>query len=161
MAINTPEILYKYRKVDKRTISMLLENKLYSACALEFNDPFDCSQLENSFDEIRLESVEKLVLMNSQVSPHMITYDKILLLMEEVRKHPDFIKIINKQKKLFENFIKNQGIISFSGINDSILMWSHYADYHKGFCIGFKNNLGIELTLVRPVIYSEKEIMML
>ncbi len=34
-------------------------------------------------------------------------------------------------------------------------MWSHYANYHKGFCIGFKNNLGINEEQVLPVNYSE------
>jgi len=33
------------------------------------------------------------------------------------------------------------GIFCLSGKNDHILMWSHYADSHKGICFGFKDNL--------------------
>ena len=44
-----------------------------------------------------------------------------------------------KEKSLIENF-KNIGVSCFSRKNDSILMWSHYAENHKGFCIEFYNN---------------------
>ena len=29
------------------------------------------------------------------------------------------------------------GIFSLSRVNDNILLWSHYADSHHGFCIGY------------------------
>jgi hypothetical protein len=29
-------------------------------------------------------------------------------------------------------------VCSFSKRNDSILMWSHYANYHKGFCVEYE-----------------------
>ena len=29
------------------------------------------------------------------------------------------------------------GVICLSGKNDNLLMWAHYADNHRGFCIGF------------------------
>lgn len=35
--------------------------------------------------------------------------------------------------------IRNKALVScFSARNDSILMWGHYADKHKGICIGYK-----------------------
>ena len=33
------------------------------------------------------------------------------------------------------------GVLCLSACDNSILMWSHYADEHKGFCIGFNNSL--------------------
>ncbi|MHB1646801.1 MAG: DUF2971 domain-containing protein [Candidatus Acididesulfobacter diazotrophicus] len=35
---------------------------------------------------------------------------------------------------------KNQFVLSLTQSKDNILMWSHYAKSHKGFCIGFKSN---------------------
>lgn len=31
------------------------------------------------------------------------------------------------------------GILSLSAVRDQTLMWSHYADGHRGFCIGFNS----------------------
>ena len=33
-------------------------------------------------------------------------------------------------------------------------MWSHYADFHRGFCIGFKDNLDMPVNSIKEVIYS-------
>ena len=49
-----------------------------------------------------------------------------------------------------------QGCLSMSEINNNILMWSHYAQNHEGFVIGFDSdheyfNYGVE-----PVVYSDK-----
>ena len=54
---------------------------------------------------------------------------------------------------------KRNGILSLSGRWDSILMWSHYGNFHKGFCIGFNElkmrNCGL-FERGGLVIYSEK-----
>ena len=51
-------------------------------------------------------------------------------------------------------------VCSFSGTQYSIIMWSHYADQHRGFCIEYDtDSLPPENLFVRmlyPVIYSEK-----
>ena len=44
-----------------------------------------------------------------------------------------------------------------SQIKDNILMWSHYANQHKGFCIGFvrkNDNLLGDITNTQPVEYD-------
>lgn len=53
-----------------------------------------------------------------------------------------------RERILFENF-ENIGISCFSRKNDSILMWSHYAENHKGFCIEFHTN--INTTGINPL----------
>src|SRR5205823_896185 len=44
----------------------------------------------------------------------------------------------------------NKGIVSFAGQADCPLMWSHYADQHKGLCIGYSipNKHPVELGTV-------------
>lgn len=63
----------------------------------------------------------------------------------------------NSADSEFWEYIKNQvGILSLSTCNNSILMWSHYADFHKGFCIGFKtHNIGIPTEFIKEVIYTK------
>ena len=48
---------------------------------------------------------------------------------------------------------RESGIACFSSRKDSILMWSHYAEFHKGVVIGYKTKQLPELT---PVRYSNK-----
>lgn len=48
------------------------------------------------------------------------------------------MEIIDARKKI-ESFLDNSfGILSLSRFHKSLLMWSHYADSHRGFVIGFK-----------------------
>ena len=50
-------------------------------------------------------------------------------------------------------------ICSFSEVADSLLMWSHYADHHRGFCIEYDleslgNSSHFFRTNLYPVLYS-------
>jgi hypothetical protein len=40
-------------------------------------------------------------------------------------------------RALYSNYTKSKAICCFSKRVDSILMWSHYANNHTGFCVGF------------------------
>jgi hypothetical protein len=40
----------------------------------------------------------------------------------------------------FQERLNRIGICCFAGTNESILMWSHYADNHNGFCLEFRTN---------------------
>lgn len=74
----------------------------------------------------------------------------------------DFSSPSNKNfnKKAVDRFqqrVKNVGVCCFSRINDSILMWAHYANSHRGFCLEFttdnENPAGIHPL---DVCYAEK-----
>ena len=53
---------------------------------------------------------------------------------------------------------KELGVFSLSEVPDNILMWSHYSDQHKGFCIEFErhpnNQLGSPECV--PIIYDDE-----
>lgn len=61
-------------------------------------------------------------------------------------KSDEVSKSIEKTKKKFIDELlpklkekRNKALVScFSARNDSILMWGHYADKHKGICIGYE-----------------------
>lgn len=62
---------------------------------------------------------------------------------------------VRRKKSEVENLIR---ITCFSEINDNILMWSHYSDYHKGFCIEYdisKINPKDYRRHIFPVAYSD------
>lgn len=68
-------------------------------------------------------------------------------------------------KVTFERLDKLVGILCLSEIPDSLLMWSHYADSHKGFVIGFDSTHGFfdqrmaeddVIRKVKPVRYTNE-----
>lgn len=106
-----PRILFKYRKLDKSCLELLLNRELWFATPASLNDPFEG---ESSFSEV-LDAV----------------WDRYPFPKEEREYYHDVIK-----KQLSET-----GICSFSKARKNQLMWAHYADEHKGVCIGFKEQL--------------------
>jgi hypothetical protein len=70
-------------------------------------------------------------------------------------------EIYENVNSIFKNIHKNNTVIScFSELYNSILMWSHYARNHTGFCLeydfrslGIYNEININLF---PVIYQKK-----
>lgn len=57
--------------------------------------------------------------------------------------------------------IKELGVICLSEIDNNILMWSHYAEGHAGFCIEFERTDDNELgnrNLCLPVTYDSAEV---
>ncbi len=41
------------------------------------------------------------------------------------------------RRTVTDNAYNKHGVFSLSGTHDNTLLWSHYADSHKGFCVGF------------------------
>lgn len=101
-------ILYKYRKFDKNCLEILLNRELWFAQSATLNDPFEA---ESSINEVL-----------DAVWAH----------------HPMPLA----QRENYESYVRKQlsstGICSFSRTRKNQLMWSHYADNHKGVCFGFK-----------------------
>ena len=136
-------VIYKYRNWnDKYHKDVLLESKIYFAPPSSFNDPFDCKIPENFY---LIDSEDKReAFANYYVNKHK---SKLI----QMGKNPAKIKQNLKNRlrdnlqgeHLFNEQYENQeldrcyGVWSGSKRWDSILMWSHYGDNHKGYCIGF------------------------
>lgn len=53
------------------------------------------------------------------------------------RRNGKLKKTHKKKKESFKNKLNNLGICCFTTKKDSILMWAHYSDSHKGYCLEF------------------------
>lgn len=73
--------------------------------------------------------------------PVMRWISKLIVKISKAQNREEFYKTFKTQSELLFEVIKemrNKALIScFSRRNDSILMWSHYADEHKGVCIEY------------------------
>jgi len=161
MSIPLPKIIYKYRDWNNSDHKkLLLDGELYVSSPKDFNDPFDC-RISKNFE--LLDSDEKIWQFAKQQSGQMISQlgesrnDFERKIFERLKYHRD-----DEQKTYDDYTFRKQdehfGIVSFSEIWDSILMWGHYACNHSGFCVGFyeehlreSGNFGGG----GPVIYSD------
>ena len=99
--------------------------------AASLNDPYECL----SFFQWRDECAEKF------------NFDKDVLTNSYISK-------MNSELDDFAQSLREKfNIISFSEENSSLLMWSHYANEHKGFCIEYSTNKFMSFF---SVMYSNK-----
>lgn len=137
-----PEIIYKYRnwKEDFHK-NVLLKNELFLSYPKDFNDPFDCKIAKKHH---LLDTKEKIeIYIENLFEKHRNTIQRENIDAEYYKnKFREKLKDLNTFQKEHEEIEFSTmddylGVLSMSGRWDSILMWSHYADNHKGFCIGF------------------------
>lgn len=138
-----PEYLYQYRKINEHTLSALINNKIWLAHPSTVNDPFDSVFY---YKDIKVSELQKVNLKGNQ---------------EKVTNFN------NKTKRYLAVNFNNFFISSFSEHSNCILMWSHYADSHKGFCVKYKVrkyikehedktiNLSLHKVTYPPVLNSE------
>lgn len=120
-----PKTLYKYRTIDQA--KKILESlSFWFSTPDSFNDPFDCN-----LSEIRLPNLsdarkhfERLGMEEDVIGKSMDLYQRC------PEKLIDLIEVTKKKS------ISSKGILSLSERHDDILMWSHYADAHKGLVLG-------------------------
>lgn len=137
--------LYKYTSV-KSALMILKTQEIKITNPNEFNDPFDCNipnfemakkplineikrQLKNAIPELKNNKHSKEALLFDLKIGHEMNYFQELT-------NKEFTKIANE----WENIIGNFRILSLAKSEKNILMWSHYADFHKGVCVGFKED---------------------
>jgi hypothetical protein len=140
------ECLYRYRPINDHTQDILCKNRLYFTGPVELNDPFDC-QLPIDFRASRAE-LERIICDGAP----------------EGAKRKDIIRQIralklseyqDRVREAFQQERKNWSLCCFSAIGDSILMFSHYADQHRGICLAFSPESRDRLGRPLRVIYSD------
>ena len=168
-----PQELYKYREINNKEaleenihIDALKNEKVYLSNPYFFNDPYD-SLFSIDIQKIKEQVVQKLKEQIVQKEIDKINIDAEIKNIEIIYKdiniqNPTIISdlIENNLEVFYYTYLKKQikfKICCFSEIPDSILMWSHYSNYHKGFCIGYDTSK-IEEKIKKefyPVFYHE------
>jgi hypothetical protein len=160
--IRVPNILYKYRgyfnDFNRKT---LFDQEVYLATMSQFNDPFE-GQLPFRYypEEVTPENIYlKLLETGKALYPHLSKIE-----LEEYaykRQQENFMEDDNhleEVQKLYVGSIEEHyGILSLAKSPINYLMWSHYADSHKGFSIGFDTSQIVHSCegLIRKVAYQD------
>jgi len=149
-------IVYKYRDCENEFHRrILLKNEIYFASPKSFNDPFDC-QIDYNFSS--LTGTEKQDYINDQIQfskeesqMRGYSFDEKEEREKLEKVFIDTNELLSRQDKYNEHNFNalndNLGIFSccqskkFKNGWQNILLWSHYANNHKGFCVGLDKSL--------------------
>lgn len=183
-----PSRLFRCRKCDVNSIVAFKNDIIYAGTADMFNDPYDAlvrydlETLEEGVSRVMSrESLDQLKMWIAQgndfpegvkqvLPEEMISvFREKLLPLEDFSEYEPGIEaarrtMISMMRDLFpilaEESKKYCRIACFGENVDSILMWSHYADSHKGFVLeyDFRPTLKnpIKNVLIAPVVYNEE-----
>lgn len=131
MNVVPPNILYKYFRFDEyKSMDNLFNDKKLYFRRPNFNDPFDT---KINFD-INLSLAEKV-----QFAKKMARYNVKNNNSNYNAEFRKFFKGFSNQS-LKENIyksIQSSTFLCLSEERSNLLMWAHYADCHKGICVGF------------------------
>lgn len=127
----------------------ILNNRLYFSSPSSFNDPFDCKILP-SFDgtsEQQRAHVEHL----AELKFGSRTTDEARSMIDSALADPLFF---DRGYASFQaQSVGELGVYCLSERFDDILMWSHYADAHRGICLILAaSQMYADLSL-EPVVY--------
>ncbi len=172
-----PDAIYRY--FDMKGVKATLTNRSLRFCSpVAYNDPFDCGwdptwvlrtpEAKARHFELLREAIEN----PSSWPPGMPRSWRLAL--EEERKSIAHLQDTERESRIRE-FIgdasayaagasefsgrldklrERMRVCSFTNLNDSILMWSHYADKHRGVVLGFDRHL-LECSLRVPIMRVE------
>ncbi len=159
---DTTRILYKYGSAD--SIYKILETlKIKATRADEFNDPFDTlTEIDFGFNLDKFpialfREIDKLIfsekepefeeddfltrsILSLHKQRHKLKKKDIEPLIEKVSRPilNNLKEMIKKDNEEWREFLLSWRIVSLSEVRDSLLLWSHYANNHKGAIIGFR-----------------------
>ena len=151
-----PKSLYKYRSFSIRTLRLLAQAEIYYSDPANFNDPLDCNptieidldrpDLVKLFLKMRAAQLRKTGKIVAEArATAKDDYERIFYNAKEYG-HPDRDPRANKYllgliaDEIHDDLVadmKPYGVLSLSARWDNPLLWSHYADQHRGVCIEY------------------------
>ena len=132
-----PKPIYRYRKFGMYWKDDLMDGKVHMSKATTLNDPFDCLVYidEQKYNASIITDIKKIIPYQPENKLDQLNYDEATTDLQGLMR-----------------------VASFTEVNDSILMWGHYSDSHRGFCIeyDFSRIESICQTYILPIVYSSK-----
>ncbi len=148
-----PKYLYKFEKLNVQTLRNLKNAQFYFNTPASFNDPFDCSALDIPAiltDKNVVEIFRRYLHNNNILIDFEISSIKDVPKKNIDQIHEGFEKMFREKQ---DELLHRRGCTCFSEVKDNILLWSHYAEGHKGICLEFDTSFPL-FSKARKVDYS-------
>src|SRR6218665_619880 len=171
-----PKSFFKYRKLTAQTIENIENKQIWLSKIGSLNDPFESSIQFDNDASLRLyfasdvfqkgfetkfgfaltaRELDQIINSNQPYS----TYLKVCGLKNIVFNDSPEKQLSKAQRRgaeIIDEINEHNRICCFSERNDSLLMWSHYADEHKGICIEYDLGSNDEIRpFLSPIAYSD------
>ena len=183
-------LYYRYRPISELSLKELRYGEMYFSSTKENNDPYDGKVfLSYEFDEIKWKYLFERAWLRVDLPKELITEIALNLSKMVIKNNPktyedvmsfDFQKAIlasypkadlilaYQLSLLIKQFIEiytpeKPYTVSFSKKPNDMLMWSHYASQHKGYCLVFRELDGClyqnklnKITTIRNLAIGDK-----
>ena len=134
--------LYRYRSINSKDLSRTFTHyELYFASPTQFNDPFDCNPPFSTTDYNKDDLLCHYRKAYKNFFPEL---DNSVLETEIKKKVDSVIKNNTLASSIAKPFMETcleenskLGVLCFSEDCNNILLWSHYADSHRGLVLEF------------------------
>jgi hypothetical protein len=144
----------------QRGLNALKNNKVWMSKPENFNDIYDCNLITTEpiigFSEDKMKKAAQILYGDlidcsraAILNQDLIDYSRAAILNQDLidsvlgwaASNNHTANLTSDQRlpfvKFFEERIKNIGVTCFSELYDHPLMWAHYAENHKGFCVEY------------------------
>ena len=118
-------MLYKYCALNEYTLSSLIERTLWFANPTHFNDPVECKFEILDSDPERIKA------------PCGLGLELVVEKFTALREGREFDSFAEYRIRLIRA-LTEIGVLCLAAEGSNTLMWSHYADHHRGLCLGFR-----------------------
>lgn len=142
-----PRRLYKYRAFNANTLRLLNQAEMYYANPAEFNDPLDCRPViavDTDLKTLERLCYRMLVLDRGRDAAIACMRNHRSISMEygDYKADPDATRCYTEDlrreiRDLVYSEMREHGVVSLAKRWNCPLMWSHYADEHRGLCIEY------------------------
>jgi len=142
MSRRVPYTLFKYRSLAteedrKYTSEIFLKNEVWFPTPASFNDPFDCQfvlKSEASREE-KMSFFREYLKWRYRLSDAQAEH-RTKKMFSPTRRS----ELADWERQRLQDIrdTRNRiGVFCLTEVSDDILMWSHYADQHRGICLEF------------------------
>jgi len=133
-----PSILYKYVTSQAHHIAVLPDLRIRFTQPDDLNDPYDCipgidvpPDISRFVDAVLVRSGGIALAPSSLAAARAKT-------IAQYEADPD--ALVTKCFEIVRKNLNKIGVLSLASRNDNLVMWSHYAESHRGFVIGLRTD---------------------
>ena len=130
-----PPQLYKYRSLGSQGLQEIFTRSVvWFARPDSFNDPFDC-RVRIVYDRSPEELDQYWDQMLAKYQPELTPEERRALKQQAIAAG-------NRESCMdahMQQAVDSRGVYSVSATPNHLLLWSHYADGHKGLCLRFEH----------------------
>lgn len=157
MTGSKPNYLYKYRSwKDDYHKRILSHDEIFFASARGLNDLFECTLYPTYEKFSKKENLANYAKYLKEANP--LLSESAVMDNAQAWNEKGLLRDVNSMKagrnRILEMKYDSFGFFSLSELPNNEVMWSHYSDFHKGFCVGFDVNK-LEAEFER-LFYKEK-----